>query len=77
MLGVFAGAIIESGRLGWTNAWVLAGFGAFVALAALFLAQERHAREPMLPLSLFRHRMFALTSLVGLLVNIAFYGLEY
>jgi MFS transporter, DHA2 family, methylenomycin A resistance protein len=31
----------------------------------------------MLPLSLFRHRMFALTSLVGLLVNIAFYGLIF
>ena len=31
----------------------------------------------MLPLSLFRHRMFALTSLVGLLVNVAFYGLIF
>jgi DHA2 family methylenomycin A resistance protein-like MFS transporter len=31
----------------------------------------------MLPLSLFRHRMFALTALIGLLVNIAFYGLIF
>ena len=31
----------------------------------------------MLPLSLFTHRMFALTSLVGLLVNVAFYGLIF
>ena len=31
----------------------------------------------MLPLSLFRHRMFALTALVGLLFNIAFYGLIF
>ena len=31
----------------------------------------------MLPLSLFEHRMFALTSLVGLLVNVAFYGLIF
>ena len=31
----------------------------------------------MLPLSLFGHRLFALTSLVGLLVNIAFYGLIF
>ena len=77
MLGVLAGAIIESGRLGWTDAWVMAGFVAFVALSALFLTQERRAREPMLPLSLFRHPMFALTSLVGLLVNIAFYGLIF
>jgi DHA2 family methylenomycin A resistance protein-like MFS transporter len=28
-------------------------------------------------LSLFRHRLFALTSIVGLLVNIAFYGLIF
>jgi DHA2 family methylenomycin A resistance protein-like MFS transporter len=77
MLGVLAGTIIEGGRLGWTNAWVVAGFAGFVTLAALFLAQERRAPEPMLPLSLFAHRMFALTSLVGLLVNIAFYGLIF
>ena len=75
MLGVLAGAIIEGGRLGWTNARVVAGFGAFVMLASLFLAQERRARQPMLPLSLFANRTFALSSLVGLLVNIAFYGL--
>jgi DHA2 family methylenomycin A resistance protein-like MFS transporter len=31
----------------------------------------------MLPLLLFRHRMFALTALVGLLFNIAFYGLIF
>jgi len=77
ILGVLAGAIIEGGRLGWENYWVLAGFGAFAILSALFLVQERRAREPMLPLSLFAHRMFALTSLVGLLVNVAFYGLIF
>jgi MFS transporter, DHA2 family, methylenomycin A resistance protein len=77
ILGVLAGAIIEGGRLGWGNPWVLAGFGGFVILSALFLIQERRARQPMLPLSLFAHRMFALTSLVGLLVNIAFYGLIF
>jgi MFS transporter, DHA2 family, methylenomycin A resistance protein len=31
----------------------------------------------MLPLSLFCHRMFALSALVGLLVNVAFYGLIF
>jgi len=77
MLGILAGAIIEGGRIGWTNPWVVSAFGGFVALAMLFLLQERRAHAPMLPLSLFRHRMFALTSLVGLLVNIAFYGLIF
>ena len=77
MLGVLAGAIIEGGRVGWANPWVLSAFGGFVTLAVLFLLQERRAPQPMMPLSLFRHRMFALTSLVGLLVNIAFYGLIF
>jgi DHA2 family methylenomycin A resistance protein-like MFS transporter len=31
----------------------------------------------MLPLSLFKHRLFALTTLVGFLVNVAFYGLIF
>lgn len=77
MLGVLVGAIIEGGRLGWTDPWVVAGFGAFVLFAALFLAQERRTPQPMLPLSMFAQPMFALTSLVGLLVNIAFYGLIF
>ncbi|MGB6566852.1 MAG: MFS transporter [Xanthobacteraceae bacterium] len=77
MLGVVAAAIIEGGRVGWSDPYVLAGFGGFIVLAALFIAQERRTRHPMLPLSLFAHRMFALTSLDGLLVNIAFYGLIF
>jgi DHA2 family methylenomycin A resistance protein-like MFS transporter len=76
-LGVLAAAIIEGGRVGWSNAWVVAGFVGFAVLAVLFVMQERRARQPMLPLSLFAHRMFALTSLVGLLVNIAVYGLLF
>ena len=56
---------------------MIAGFTASAVLAILFVLQERRAPQPMLPLSLFRHRMFALTSLVGLLVNVAFYGLIF
>ena len=76
-LGVLAAAIIEAGRAGLSNSFVLAGFAAFVIAGALFLLQERRTAHPMLPLSLFAHRMFALTSLIGLLVNIAFYGLIF
>jgi len=46
-------------------------------LAILFVVRELRAPQPMLPLSLFKHRLFALTSLVGLLVNVAFYGLIF
>jgi DHA2 family methylenomycin A resistance protein-like MFS transporter len=76
-LGALAGAIIEGGARGWDDPLVIAGFIASTVLAALFVWRESCARQPMLPLSLFRHRMFALTSLVGLLVNVAIYGLIF
>jgi MFS transporter, DHA2 family, methylenomycin A resistance protein len=76
-LGCLAGAIIEGGALGWGNPAVIVGFAASAVLAVLFVLAEMRASQPMLPLSLFGHRMFALTSLVGLLVNVAFYGLIF
>jgi len=76
-LGCLAGAIIEAGAAGWTDPFVVAGFVAAALLAFVFVLQERRAAQPMLPLKLFRHRMFALTALVGLLVNVAFYGLIF
>jgi MFS transporter, DHA2 family, methylenomycin A resistance protein len=76
-LGCLAAAIIEGGVLGWSNPWVLAGFAAAATLAALFLLQERRARQPMLPLSLFKRPLFSLMSLVGVLVNVPFYGLIF
>jgi MFS transporter, DHA2 family, methylenomycin A resistance protein len=76
-LGCLAGALIEAGALGWGDPIVLAGFAAAAALATLFLAHERRARDPMLPLALFDNRLFSLTAIVGLLVNVAFYGLIF
>src|SRR5437868_10278988 len=76
-LGVLAGALIEAGQKGWHHPFVLAGFAVAAASALLFVVQERRAAQPMLPLSLFGQRMFALTALVGLLVNIAIYGLLF
>ena len=76
-LGCLAGAIIEGGTLGFSNALVIAAFAASAVLAVLFVWRESRASQPMLPLSLFKNRLFALTSLVGLLVNVAFYGLIF
>jgi DHA2 family methylenomycin A resistance protein-like MFS transporter len=76
-LGVLAAALIEGGRVGWTNLYVDIGFGVFAVAAVLFLVRESFAHHPMLPLSLFKRRMFALTALVGLFANIAVYGLIF
>lgn len=76
-LGCLAGAMIEGGVVGWMNPWIFSGVVASVVLLVLFIFREQYALQPMLPLSLFRRRLFAVSSLVGLLVNIAFYGLIF
>jgi len=45
-----------------------------LALAGLFLAVERRAAEPIIPLDLFRHRTVALASAASALVGIGMYG---
>src|SRR5215813_5425399 len=76
-LGTLAGALIQGGALGWSHPLVITGFAAAAVIGLLFVWREACAPQPMLPLSLFGHRMFALTALVGLLFNIAFYGLIF
>jgi MFS transporter, DHA2 family, methylenomycin A resistance protein len=76
-LGSLAGAIIGGGGLGWTNPWIIAGLITSVVLLVLLILREHYARDPMLPLSLFQHRLFAITTLIGFLVNVAFYGLIF
>ena len=63
---------------GTTYGWhspVIIGLGAgFVVLAALFLLAERHAAEPIIPLHLFRSRIFNIAGLIGLVVGVALFG---
>ncbi|MGI8826349.1 MAG: hypothetical protein ACR2JC_12010 [Chloroflexota bacterium] len=46
----------------------------FVATAVAFLAVERNAGSPMLPLGLFADSTFTGATAVGLLINLGFYG---
>jgi EmrB/QacA subfamily drug resistance transporter len=52
-------ALIEQPRLGWSSPAVLAPLIAGACLLALFTLFESRARDPMLPLGLFRRRNFA------------------
>jgi MFS transporter, DHA2 family, methylenomycin A resistance protein len=65
---------VEAGRDGWAAPVVLAGFALAVVAAAAFVVAERRSRSPMLPLSLFRTSEFRSGTLVGLLINLGFYG---
>ncbi len=76
-LGLLAAAIIEGGKIGWTNSFVVAGLAGAILIGALFVMRERQTTQPMLPLTLFSHALFALATLIGVMVNIAFYGLIF
>ena len=76
-IAALAAVIIEGGALGWRHPLILAGAGLFVATAAAFLAVEARSLSPMLDLSVFHHPTFSAATLVGLLINIAFYGLIF
>ena len=52
-------ALIEQPRLGWSSPEVIVPLLAGVLLLVLFTLYEARARDPMLPLGLFRRRNFA------------------
>jgi EmrB/QacA subfamily drug resistance transporter len=58
----------------WNSApiWILGIAG--VALVGAFVLVERRAKEPVLPLHLFRQRAFSVTSVVGFIVGFAMFG---
>jgi EmrB/QacA subfamily drug resistance transporter len=45
-----------------------------VVLIGLFVLAERHAAEPILPLHLFKTRVFSVTSVVGFIVGFGMFG---
>jgi EmrB/QacA subfamily drug resistance transporter len=52
-------ALIEQPRLGWSSPAVIAPLVAGVVLLTWFVVHEARARDPMLPLALFRRRNFS------------------
>ncbi len=72
-----AGGMIEGGQRGFADPWVLTAFAVALAAACVFVLIETRAASPMLPLDLFSSRTFTAASVIGLLVNIAFYGLIF
>jgi DHA2 family methylenomycin A resistance protein-like MFS transporter len=76
-LVLLVGSTIEGGAHGFAATGVLVGYAAALACGGLFVWFEARGRSPMLPLSLFRSRVFSVCSLAGLLINIAFYGLIF
>jgi MFS transporter, DHA2 family, methylenomycin A resistance protein len=76
-LAALAGSLIEGGVRGETSAAVLAGFAVAIVSGTAFVVVEHRRREPMLPLALFRVPAFRAAAAIGVVINVAFYGLIF
>jgi len=76
-LATLAAATIAGGQGGWGRPGVIAGYAVAAVAFAAFLLWEARSARPMLPLGLFRDRTFSAAAAIGLLLNIAFYGLIF
>lgn len=65
---------LEEGRKGWGRGRVVGLFVGAAVLVAGFIAQERRAVEPMIPLSLFRNKVCANIYLVSVLIGASVFG---
>jgi EmrB/QacA subfamily drug resistance transporter len=58
----------------WTSPVMIGLMAASIAGAVAFIVVETRAREPILPMSLFANRNFAVASGVGLIVGLSLFG---
>jgi len=68
-------AISEGPDWGWTSAGFLAALATFAVLLAGFLSRSARHREPVLDLTLFRSRTFAVANLATLLYAMGFFAM--
>ena len=73
-LTALVAGLIEAGQQGWVSWPVAAGLAIAAAGTAAFVAAQRRVRSPMLPLPLLRRPALSGGSIVGLLINLGFYG---
>jgi EmrB/QacA subfamily drug resistance transporter len=84
----YAGALLLAGSLSsvvlftslggttypWSSWQIVALVAASVVLLPLFVLVESRAREPIVPLALFRNRTFSTTGVIGFIVGFALFG---
>jgi len=66
--------LVRSQSLGWTNAQVVVALIAGALLVIGFVLHERRTQSPMLPMSFFADRGFAVTNVVSLTMYFGMFG---
>jgi EmrB/QacA subfamily drug resistance transporter len=80
-LGAATWALVEAGPHGWTAPTVLVAAAIAIVCAAAFVYRMLHARDPLVPPSLFKSRTFTITNLATVLmyatIGITFFLVTY
>ncbi len=73
LLGIVWG-LVRGNAHGWTSSGIVLPIAVGLTLVAAFVAWERRATSPMLPMTFFRNRTFALTNVASLLMFFGMFG---
>ncbi|ARF53119.1 MFS transporter [Streptomyces gilvosporeus] len=76
-VGALTYGLIEGGARGWTSPMILSSFATAAILLAAFLAVEARRSAPMLPLRLFRQRLFTVSNTAMTAVGFALMGSSF
>ncbi|MFE3181095.1 MFS transporter [Streptomyces violascens] len=76
-VGVLTYGLIEGGARGWTSPVILGSFAVAAILFAAFIAVEARRPAPMLPLRLFRRRLFTVSNTAMVVVGFALMGSSF
>jgi EmrB/QacA subfamily drug resistance transporter len=76
-VGALTWGLVQAGQVGWGSASTLAGLVVGAAAIAAFVAWERRAAEPMIPLGLFRSSRFSAAVTTQFLMAAAIYSAAF
>ncbi|WP_208646184.1 DHA2 family efflux MFS transporter permease subunit, partial [Amycolatopsis thermalba] len=76
-VGALTYGLIEGGSRGWTSPVILGSFAVAVVVLAGFVAVEARRAAPMLPLRLFRERLFTVSNTAMVVVGFALMGSSF
>ncbi len=74
-IGALSLAIVDGGQWGWGSARIIGAFIAAAALGAAFVAHSARSKRPLVELSLFRVRSFAVATLGAFVFALSFFAL--
>ncbi|MEU4824898.1 DHA2 family efflux MFS transporter permease subunit, partial [Actinomadura sp. NPDC023710] len=76
-VGALTYGLIEGGSRGWTSPVILSSFAAAAVIFVFFVLVEGRVSAPMLPLRLFRQRLFTVSNTAMIVVGFALMGSSF